>query len=146
MERQRADAMLAADARSIAEARRLIVQTLHDLPDESLQVVLLLASELVSNAVRHGAGPVGVHVVCGDGNVRVDVQDQSPEWPVMRSVDADALNGRGLVLVESLSNGWGVLGEGTGKTVWFTLQAPTAVERVSGQGNGDLTGGRRACR
>ena len=123
MERQRADWVLEADARSVAQARALIAQRLGDLPDDSLEVVLLLTSELVTNAVRHGTGPVGVHVTWGNGAVRVEVADQSPEWPVLQALDRDALSGRGLLLVEGLSSGWGVLAGGTGKTVWFTLDA-----------------------
>jgi len=120
---RRADWVLAAEPGSVTRARTLIAQTLHDLPDESLEVVLLLTSELVTNAVRHGTGPVGVSVTWGGGSVRVEVEDQSPEWPVVQAMDRDALNGRGLILVDGLSRGWGVLAGGTGKTVWFTLDA-----------------------
>ena len=59
----------------------------------------------------------------GDGDVRVEVEDQSPEWPVVQAVDGDALNGRGLVLVDHLSTGWGVMAAGAGKIVWFTANA-----------------------
>lgn len=123
MRLQWADWVFAAEGGSIAQARTLIAQRLHHLPDESLEVVLLLTSELVTNAVRHGTGPVCVTVAWDDGRVRVEVEDQSPEWPVVQPVDRDAVNGRGLILVESLSSGWGVLAGGTGKTVWFTLDA-----------------------
>lgn len=120
---QRADWVFAAEATSIAQARTLIAQRLIDLPGESLEVVLLLISELVTNAVHHGAGPVGVHVAWGGGDVRVEVSDQSPGWPVVQAIDREALDGRGLILVDGLSSGWGVLAVGIGKTVWFTLDA-----------------------
>lgn len=123
MERQRADWVLESDDRSVARARTLIAQKLGDLPDKSLQVVLLLTSELVTNAVRHGTGSVELRVAWGDGDVRVEVEDQSPEWPVVQAVDGDALNGRGLVLVDHLSTGWGVMAAGAGKIVWFTANA-----------------------
>jgi anti-sigma regulatory factor (Ser/Thr protein kinase) len=123
MELRRAEWEFAAEARSVAQARAMIAQRLHDLPDESLEVVLLLASELVTNAVRHGTGPVRVHVAWDDESVRVQVEDQSPEWPAVQTLDSDALNGRGLILVDDLSSGWGVRAGGTGKTVWFTLDA-----------------------
>ena len=123
MELRRADWVFAAEARSIAQARALTRQMLHDLPVETLEVVLLLTSELVTNAVRHGAGPMGVHVVWDDGGVRVEVEDQSPERPVVQATDPDALDGRGLLLVDGLSSGWGVLAGRTGKIVWFTLDA-----------------------
>ena len=108
----------------MARARKLIAQKLLGLPEESLDVVLLLTSELVTNAVGHGSGPMGLHVAWGDGTVRVEVHDQSPERPVVRAaVDRDSFNGRGLILVDGLSSGWGVLAGGTGKTVWFTAKA-----------------------
>ena len=123
MRLQRADWVFAAEATSIAQARTLIAQRLVELPAESLEAVLLLTSELVTNAVHHGAGPVAVHVAWGGGAVRVEVEDQSPGWPVVQAIDREALNGRGLILVDGLSSGWGVLAGGTGKTVWFTLDA-----------------------
>lgn len=123
MAQQWADWVFAAEARSVPQARTLIAETLSEVPGESLQVVLLLTSELVTNAVCHGTGPVGVHVAWGDGDVRVDVDDQSPRWPVLQTVDAYAQGGRGLILVDGLSDGWGVLTAATGKTVWFTLRA-----------------------
>ncbi|QWZ10093.1 ATP-binding protein [Nocardioides panacis] len=123
MEQARADWVLASDARSVTRARTLIAQRLIGLPDESVEVVLLLVSELVTNAVRHGSGPVGLHVAWGNGTVRVEVHDQSPEWPVVRAVDRDALDGRGLILVDGLATGWGVMAGKPGKTVWFTAKA-----------------------
>lgn len=123
MELQRADWVFAAEAPSVPQARTLIAQRLIHLPDESLDVVILLTSELVTNAVLHGAGPVAVHMSWGDWGVLVEVEDQSPEWPVPQAMDRDALNGRGLILVDGLSSDWGVLAVGTGKKVWFTLDA-----------------------
>ena len=118
----RADWVLPAEARSAARARALITQRLADLPAESLEVVLLLTSELVTNAVRHARGPVGLHLAWSDRDVRVEVEDQSPERPVVRPIDREALNGRGLVLVDGLANGWGVQSTENGKRVWFSLE------------------------
>lgn len=123
MDLQRMDWVLAPENRSIAHARTLIAQKLAGLPDEPLQVVLLLTSELVTNAVRYGTGPVGLHLAWAEGVVRVEVEDGSPEWPVVQAMDRDALGGRGLILVDALSTNWGVVAGGTGKTVWFTASA-----------------------
>ena len=122
MRLQRVDWVFPADARSAARARALITQSLADLSGESQELVLLLTTELVTNAVRHGVGPVGVHVAWGDGHVRVEVEDQSPESPVMRPLDQNALDGRGLILLDVLSSGWGVQATEGGKRVWFTLE------------------------
>lgn len=117
---QRADWVLIPEAQAPAHARSLIASKLRDLPLETVDVVLLLASELVTNAVRHGSGPVRLHVAWGDGAVRVEVEDRSPRWPVVEAMDRDALRGRGLILVDGLSSGWGVRALDIGKTVWFT--------------------------
>ncbi|MDH2414597.1 ATP-binding protein [Nocardioides sp. CER19] len=121
MELRRAGWMLAAEIDSIPLARRLVASRLRELPAPSLDIVLVLTSELVTNAVRHGAGPVELRLTWGAGPVRVEVQDQSAERPVLRRVDREATSGRGLVLVDALSGSWGVEQAGAGKTVWFTL-------------------------
>jgi anti-sigma regulatory factor (Ser/Thr protein kinase) len=120
-----AEWLFAAQPQSVPQARGLIAHSLHQLPDEPLEVVLLLASELMSNAVLHGTGSVGLRLGWDGESVRVEVTDQSPEVPAVQSLDHDALGGRGLLLVDGLSSDWGVLtGEsGQGKTVWFTLHA-----------------------
>ncbi|SFC68916.1 hypothetical protein SAMN04487968_109184 [Nocardioides terrae] len=77
------------------------------MPAEALHVALVLTSELVTNAVRYGNGRVGLQVVWDSRSVRIDVADQSPERPVVRVVDDDATQGRGMLLVDALSSSWG---------------------------------------
>jgi anti-sigma regulatory factor (Ser/Thr protein kinase) len=110
-----------AESGAVPDSRALLAERLQDVPQEALEVVLLLASELVTNAVRHGAGPVAVHVTWDAEGVHVEVADQSPGLPVLRAVDPEAISGRGLILVDGLSSGWGVLGNTRGKIVWFTV-------------------------
>lgn len=83
--------------------------------------VLLLASELVTNAILHGRSEVRVEVACVDFHIRVTVHDENSRRPVMVSQDPDALDGRGLALVAALSSDWGVDDEAEGKAVWFEL-------------------------
>jgi len=100
--------------------------------------VHLLATELVTNAVRHGGPPIVLALQCrGDDGVLVSVSDGSDDPPERRDADAGALGGRGVRLVDLLSADWGVEhhhGEGrdhqdgtgsggsaTGKTVWCRL-------------------------
>jgi anti-sigma regulatory factor (Ser/Thr protein kinase) len=122
MERRRGDWLLAPEDRSVPRARGLVRDTLRELPTDALEVVLLLTSELVTNAIRHGAGQVGLHVTWDGGGVQVEVADRSSDLPVVRPLERGSPGGRGLVLIDALSSSWGVLADDTGKTVWFRLE------------------------
>jgi anti-sigma regulatory factor (Ser/Thr protein kinase) len=87
----------------------------------------LLVSELVTNAVVHGAPgeaePIDLEVTT-DGPVRVDVVDRGAGFaPGPRR--SDPLGGWGLVLVERLADRWGVAEE-AGTRVWFEVDVPQA--------------------
>jgi anti-sigma regulatory factor (Ser/Thr protein kinase) len=84
-------------------------------------VAALLTSELVTNAIRHAGGPVKVFVTCSCGHLRVYVHDGSREWPVPLGTSVDAEDGRGLMLVTTLSTHWGCYRTSAGKAVYFTL-------------------------
>jgi anti-sigma regulatory factor (Ser/Thr protein kinase) len=85
-------------------------------------VAVLLVSELVTNAITHQeGGPVTVVITCSGGRLRVDVLDTSSALPVVADVPADAETGRGLLLVDSLSDEWGFHLTPAGKAVYFTL-------------------------
>ena len=78
--------------------------------DGSVQTLQLLVSELVSNAVLHGDGPIHMAVSEKDpaaGLVRVEVHNGGEMVPVMRRAHRDDLSGRGLRLIDELSRGWG---------------------------------------
>jgi anti-sigma regulatory factor (Ser/Thr protein kinase) len=85
-------------------------------------VVLLLASELVTNAVRHAATPFEILVDVLDGQVRISVIDGDVDHPPqVRHPGPDETNGRGLMLVDQLSEVWGSNRVASGKSVWFTM-------------------------
>ena len=83
----------------------------------------LLVSELVTNAVVHGAPPITVEVSCdGSAGLAVSVSDLSPDLPEPRDADPYAEGGRGIHLVDLISDRWGVEErDGDGKQVWFRL-------------------------
>lgn len=82
----------------------------------------LLVSELVGNAVRHGAPPIELEVRCAGGDaLQIRVRDSADDGPTPRTADADAEGGRGLALVDLLSDDWGTDPEPSGKAVWFCL-------------------------
>ena len=81
-----------------------------------------MTSELVTNAVRHGEPPVGLHVACAHDRVYISVSDSSPAEPRRTGRDHDALGGRGMDIVEALADAWGVRQHpGDGKDIWVTL-------------------------
>jgi anti-sigma regulatory factor (Ser/Thr protein kinase) len=85
-------------------------------------VVLLLASELITNAVRHAATPFEITVDVNDGGVRVAVIDGDVDHPpLVRHPGPEETNGRGLLLVDQLAEVWGSSRLPRGKAVWFTL-------------------------
>jgi len=82
----------------------------------------LVVSELVANAVSHGAAPIRLHVEL-DSMLRIEVEDGDRDGLVdMRSVETDAPDGRGLHIVDALADRWGARLEEHGKTVWAELQ------------------------
>jgi anti-sigma regulatory factor (Ser/Thr protein kinase) len=85
-------------------------------------IALLCASELVTNALVHGAPPIELEVVVTGRCLRVAIYDGSMAEAVPRHpVTADATSGRGLGIVEALATRWSVERTGGGKVVWFEL-------------------------
>ena len=117
---------LATGPAAAAEARRRVRDAIWSwqVPVD-LDAALLLTSELVTNAVRHEAGQraqaVVLAIACSRGRLRVDVHDTSRSLPAVAEVPADAETGRGLLLVETLSDEWGCYRTPAGKAVYFTL-------------------------
>lgn len=121
-----ADLVLAPERQSVAVGRHWVVRTVaaNGVTGMANQVVELLTSELLSNAVLHGAAGLPIHLgVCGtDTVVRVSVSDSVPERPVVLHPAPVAPSGRGMAIVEAMSNRWGVdAREEGGKVVWFEI-------------------------
>jgi len=105
-------------------------------------VAVLLTSELVTNAVTHGAeeawdagGFVTLAIACSAAVLRVDVHDGSCDLPLLEeAAPMEAETGRGLLLVTSLSAEWGYYRTATGKAVYFTLEFPPDVRETVSDG------------
>ncbi|MGX1477237.1 UNVERIFIED_CONTAM: anti-sigma regulatory factor (Ser/Thr protein kinase) [Streptomyces canus] len=110
----------AVRAARTAVRNRLAAWNLDGLAD----IAALLVSELVTNALRHATGPIGVRLVrpeAVDGVLLVEVSDPLPDPPRERIAALDDESGRGLQLVAHAARRWGTRPGVTGKTVWFEL-------------------------
>jgi hypothetical protein len=125
------DAGPAAAAEARTEVRAAIMAW--DLPVDA-SVAVLLTSELVTNAIRHEAGPVIIlDLGCACGQLRLDVHDTSRFLPTLVDAPADAEAGRGLMLVATLSDDWGCYRTRAGKAVYFTLGFQADLDRGDGR-------------
>ncbi|MGI4893922.1 MAG: ATP-binding protein [Janthinobacterium lividum] len=86
----------------------------------------LLVSELVTNSFRHSAPPVRMHIACeAPGGLRISVRNGAPGVPEPRSAGIDDESGRGMFLLDVISEAWGVDSDEHGKTVWCCLVSCT---------------------
>jgi anti-sigma regulatory factor (Ser/Thr protein kinase) len=112
---------LPARPESARAARHRVRGLLDSWADEDARhAVLLLVSEVVTNAVRHAPGTLQVTATLGRHRLRAMVLDHSSQLPAMRPDDESG--GRGLRLLEALASRWGVQQHpANGKTVWFEV-------------------------
>lgn len=132
-----------AEPRAASAARRALKALSWGRESEEFQVVALLTSELVANAVEHGGtspgGSVHLEAMLTDALVRVAVGDGGPGFaPAPRDPDAPLDSGWGLHLVQHLAHRWGVV-RGPRTLVWFELDrilpAYAAGDRAVATGN-----------
>ncbi|MBV7695909.1 ATP-binding protein [Streptomyces sp. TRM70350] len=114
-----------ADLRAVPEARRQLRDLLrHWGQPGRAEIAELLTSELVTNAIVHTDDDAVLTATVEPRGLRVEVRDFVARPPRPRMANADEhTHGRGLVLVESLADAWGVRPHGVGKSVWFELHA-----------------------
>lgn len=82
---------------------------------------LLIVSELVTNAVRHGGSAYTLRLEERAGRLYGEVFDPGDGVPLQRSPGVEALSGRGLQIVAAIADDWGVATTDNGKLVWFTV-------------------------
>ena len=137
-ESQVASWVLTSQPTVAARARELVRRRLHEwsaedaaanaddsglspLVGDVADVVELLVSELVTNALRYGRGPIGLRLLRGADTVVCEVSDELEAAPRLRTVQHGEEGGRGLYLVDQLSLNWGIRTTAHGKIVWFEV-------------------------
>jgi anti-sigma regulatory factor (Ser/Thr protein kinase) len=112
-----------ADASSVPRARRFVTDALTAWNcDDAGWAAAQIVAELAGNCALHARTEFVVRLLLGSGGLRLEVTDSSPTRPQLRQYGAEATTGRGLQLVEVLSDAWGVDQRLDGKTVWVQLR------------------------
>jgi anti-sigma regulatory factor (Ser/Thr protein kinase) len=108
---------------SISAARRFVTRIISDAPVEARESVAVMVSELSTNALVHAASGFDVVVDRSGETVLVAVTDWGGGAPELRSPKSTEPHGRGLRIVEALSDEWGIVSTSGGvkKTIWFRL-------------------------
>lgn len=123
------------DLSDLGPARRWVDDVLEscDVSDEQRRTAMLLTSEVLTNALEHGEGPITATVEVDGRRLRVGVRDGSIAEPELQSPRPQDLSGRGVLFLDRLASRWGVqLHDGSdavgrhsgvveGKTVWFEI-------------------------
>jgi anti-sigma regulatory factor (Ser/Thr protein kinase) len=111
------------EALGVAGARRSARRCLTDweVPVEH-DLVVLLVSESVTNAICHGQPPCSLHLTWDGSTLRIAVSDtQLSALPVRRYANEESESGRGLALVEAIADRWGVTTCDVEKSLWFEI-------------------------
>jgi two-component sensor histidine kinase len=123
---------------SVGAARAFVAGAIPDVSTDIRDSVALMVSELATNALVHATGGFEVVVDRSDREVFVSISDRGEGTPVLQAPPSTEPHGRGLRIVDTLSDGWGISplpdGGRHGKTVWFRM----SLTRSEGDGDGDV--------
>ena len=122
---QQVEAEFAPELASARGARGLVDAALRGVGVPA-DLAILLVSELATNAVMHARTDFVVRVLGTPvaGRVRIEVEDGNERPPSIAHTPPEATSGRGLQLVQTLADAWGVDASPSGKVVWFELSTP----------------------
>jgi anti-sigma regulatory factor (Ser/Thr protein kinase) len=108
---------------SVSDARHLVETWLRRLEtvEETVEIAMLLTSELAGNAVLHGGGEIELTMLTSVDTLRIEVRDSSARLPRLRQPELYDASGRGLHIVDALAARWGTEPDAGAKVVWFEL-------------------------
>ncbi|NJQ00234.1 ATP-binding SpoIIE family protein phosphatase [Streptomyces zingiberis] len=137
-----------SDPDSLATARGMLREAVRAWGiEERADDIELAADELITNSLIHTDGGAVITAVVRPGRARLlhlEVRDRSSSWPRRREPGDAGTSGRGLMLVELLSDDWGVESRGQGKSVWCEFRLPataTATGTATADPDADPDGG-----
>ncbi len=113
------------EAKSVSAARHFVRDVLRGQPRETVEAAELMTSELATNSIRHAHSDFELAIHCSQRDIRIEVSDSGQGQPTLRSPTTHERSGRGLRIVQELSDTWGTVPSTNGKTVWFTLPTRT---------------------
>ncbi|WP_327354500.1 ATP-binding protein [Streptomyces sp. NBC_01304] len=126
--------VLAGTRGEVSAARRKVIDQVRawgvPLDDEASDGVRLVASELITNAVVHGEGPITVTLYHRPGSLVIDVLDANRVPPQASYIELEDESGRGLALVDVLAARSGWEPADRGKHVWAELALPKSAPAV----------------
>ncbi|MDA8313549.1 MAG: ATP-binding protein [Actinomycetota bacterium] len=112
---------MAGDAASVRDARRFVEDAMAASPSDVRDIAVLLAGEVVTNAVVHGGGWFCLEVDAAPDRLRVQVTDSGAGLPRVLKMNGEREHGRGMAIVDAIATMWGTEQLGTHKVVWFEL-------------------------
>ncbi|MGY5044144.1 SpoIIE family protein phosphatase [Streptomyces sp. 900105755] len=116
---------LSADLAAVSQARKHISGKLAAWGlEEAAPAMELVASELVTNAIRHAHPPVRLRLIRHGAGLTCEVSDGSSTSPHLRRARTFDESGRGLFIVAQLTRRWGTRHHSHGKTIWAEEELP----------------------
>ncbi|HUP87397.1 MAG TPA: response regulator [Acidimicrobiales bacterium] len=111
------------DEAEVRECRRFLERHCREwnCAEEMVADAFIVASELVSNAIRHARTPSELRIRFHGGVLRIEVLDGAATMPQPRQPDVAEGSGRGLMLIAALAEAWGVDPHPDGKVTWAEI-------------------------
>lgn len=112
------------DHASVPAVRRFVADVVAELPEPVASRVLLIVSEIATNAVLHAKSDFTVGIVLDPSMLRLEVCDHAAGKPEMRPILAPTdIHGRGLRIVDHFAQRWGTTpcASGPGKSLWVEI-------------------------
>jgi anti-sigma regulatory factor (Ser/Thr protein kinase) len=126
---------------SVSDARRFARDVIGKQPNETLDAIELMVSELATNCIQHAQSDFEIAIGVSRREIRIEARDTGEGRPAPRSPGPTEPTGRGLRIVEAMSDSWGIIPGTRGKTVWFTL---TLQPSASNEQTGSAARGERS--